>query len=471
MVTQAPPRTAILVAVLFVIASIALSLFVWSSLGGEIPLQPKGYRLHATFSNASQLNRNADVRIAGIPVGKVIEVKPAGLRTDATIELQPKFAPIPVDTHAILRQKTLLGETFVVLSPGNRKAEGVPEGGSLAEANVAPTQPLDRVLGVLDDKTRRDIEALFTGSAVAFRGRGDDLNDALGNLGPVTDQFSAILGILDHQRGSLRGLVRDSGRVLRTIGDHRDAVREIVTAGSQVVSATASRDAALTDTVRALAPLTGTLRTTSAAITHTAGIAGPLLHDLKPVVPLLAPALESIRTLTPQIEAVLGDLDVALPVAAKALPATAHLVKGLRPFIAVLYPATREITPIINLVSRYRKELVATVANAAAANQATSPGIGGKEVHYLRSMVPVTEESLVGYEKRPPSNRHNAYFAPGELANLRKGGLLAADCRNTANPQLVPVIGTGAPPCKVQPPWSFGGATRYFPHVERVPAR
>src|SRR4051812_9641113 len=285
MVTQAPPRAAILVAVVFVIASIALSLFVWSSLGGDIPLQPKGYRVHATFSNASQLNRNADVRIAGVTVGKVISVAPLGLRTDATIELQPRFAPIPVDTRAILRQKTLLGETFVVLTPGDKKAKKIPEGGSLADANVEPTQPLDRVLGVLDDRTRADIEHLFTGSAVAFRGRGDDLNDALGNLGPVTDQFSAILGILDHQRASLQGLIRDSGRVLRTIGDHRDAVREIVTAGGEVVSATARRDAALTDTVRALAPLTTTLRTTSNAVTRTAGIAGPLLHDLKPVAP------------------------------------------------------------------------------------------------------------------------------------------------------------------------------------------
>ena len=471
MVTQAPPRAAILVAVFFVIASVALSLFVWSSLGGVIPLQPKGYRFHATFENASQLSGNADVRIAGVNVGKVISVSPRGLRTDAVIELQPKFAPMPVDTRAILRQKTLLGETFVVLTPGSRDAKKIPEGGRLADANVADTQPLDRVLGVLDDKTRADIQSLFTGSAVAFKGRGGDLNDALGNLGPVTDQFAAIIGILDRQRGSLRGLIRDSGTVLRTIGEHRTAVRDFVTAGGEVAAATAGRDAALTATIRELAPLTHTLRTTSAAITHTAGIAGPVLHELRPVAPLLAPALNAVGTLTPQVEGVLGDLNDALPVAAKALPATAHLIRGLRPFIAVLYPATREITPIISLVKRYRKELVATVANSAAANQATSPGIDGKPVHYLRSLVPVTEEALVGYEHRLPSNRHNAYFAPGELANLGKGGLLASNCANTANPQTVPVIGAAPATCKLQPPWTFGGQTAYFPHVDRVPER
>ena len=103
---------------------------------------------------------------------------------------------------------------------------------------------------------------------------------------------------------------------------------------------------------------------------------------------------------------------------------------------------------------------------SAAANQATAPGLDGKPVHYLRTLVPITEEALVGYEQRLPSNRHNAYFAPGGLAKLADGGLLASDCRNTTNPQIVPVIGTGAPPCKQQPPWTFGGKTRYFPHVE-----
>ena len=36
---------------------------------------------------------------------------------------------------------------------------------------------------------------------------------------------------------------------------------------------------------------------------------------------------------------------------------------------------------------------------------------------------------------------------------------------------IVPVIGAGAPPCKLQPPWTFGGQTQYFPHVDRVPER
>jgi hypothetical protein len=33
----------------------------------------------------------------------------------------------------------------------------------------------------------------------------------------------------------------------------------------------------------------------------------------------------------------------------------------------------------------------------------------------------------------------------------------------------VPAAGTGAPPCKQQPPWTLDGQTRYYPHLERTP--
>ena len=469
MVTQSPARAAIAAALVFILASVALSLFVWSSLGGTLPLSPKGYRFEATFTNASQLQPNAAVRISGIDVGRVVAVQPAGLRTQATIELRARFAPVPADTRAVLRQKTLLGETFVTLSPGSAGAPKLAEGGRLPFANTEATQPLDRVLGLLDAPMRRDVRALFTGGERALRGRGGDLNAALGNLGPVSRDLDAMLAILDRQRVSVGGLVRDAGSVLRTVGDHRAALRELVTAAERVLSATAARDGALTATVDALGPLTGTLRTASAAVTHTARIAAPVLHELRPVAPLVAPALRATADLAPRVRAVLRELDATLPVAERALPATAHMVGALRPFVEVLYPATREITPIIALVKDYRRELVATMANVSAATQATSPGADGAPVHYLRALVPITEEASMGYAQRLPSNRHNAYFAPGGLARLGDGGLLASDCRNTANPQTVAPVGTGAPPCREQPPWTFAGTTAYYPHVQRVP--
>ncbi|MCW2968759.1 MAG: hypothetical protein JWM71_2531, partial [Solirubrobacteraceae bacterium] len=357
------------------------------------------------------------------------------------------------------------------LTPGSPGAPKLREGGRLADANIAPTQPLDRVLGVLDDRTRRNVQALFANGAMALRGRGADLNDALGELDPLTSDLSTMLRILDRQRRPVGSLVADAGALLNTVGDHQASLRSLVASAGQVLGATASRDRALTATVRELGPLVSQLRDTSSAVVTTSGLATPLLHQLRPVAPLVAPALRAVRTLAPQVKGVLGDLDRTLPVAGRALPAAAHLVDAIDPFVRVVYPATREITPVIDLVSAYRNELVATMANVGSALEATSPGAGGVPIHYLRTLVPFTEEAIVGYAQRLPSNRHNAYFAPGGLARLAEGGLLASDCRNTANPQTVPVVGSGAPACKQQAPWTFDGQTRYFPHLQRLPKK
>ena len=60
------------------------------------------------------------MRIAGVTVGKVIDksIDPQGNRTIATIQMQNKYAPVHQDARAILRAKTILGETYVELTPG-----------------------------------------------------------------------------------------------------------------------------------------------------------------------------------------------------------------------------------------------------------------------------------------------------------------------------------------------------------------
>src|SRR5439155_14529948 len=94
------------------------------------PLKPNGYRFKVGVPDAAQLAIQADVRTAGVSVGKVVQkdLYPGpGNRTVATIELDRRFAPLNRDAHAILRQKTLLGETYLELTPGTKAAGTVPE--------------------------------------------------------------------------------------------------------------------------------------------------------------------------------------------------------------------------------------------------------------------------------------------------------------------------------------------------------
>src|SRR5579884_1595940 len=118
MVKEAPSFGRIAAMVIFSLSCFALLLFLWVSFGGTIPLRPNQYELIVNFPKATTLAQQADVRISGVPVGKVhqLALDKGGDRTTVTLYIDPKFAPLPRDTTAILRQKTLLGETFVELS-------------------------------------------------------------------------------------------------------------------------------------------------------------------------------------------------------------------------------------------------------------------------------------------------------------------------------------------------------------------
>src|ERR687894_1876159 len=115
---SAPSAGRIALMVGFALSCFALLLFLWLAFGGPIPLKPKGYRVSASFAEASQLATEADVRISGVPVGKVKAIEPDAEtgRSLVTMELRAKYAPMPSDSRALLRQKTLLGETYVELT-------------------------------------------------------------------------------------------------------------------------------------------------------------------------------------------------------------------------------------------------------------------------------------------------------------------------------------------------------------------
>src|SRR3954453_8951519 len=128
---EGPSARRILAMVIFALSCFGLLTFLWISFGGSVPLKPKQYELTVNFPEATTIAEAADVRIAGGTAGKVPSKRLAkdANRTKVVLRIDPKFAPIPKDARAVLRQKTLLGETFVELSPGDTSAGGLPERG------------------------------------------------------------------------------------------------------------------------------------------------------------------------------------------------------------------------------------------------------------------------------------------------------------------------------------------------------
>ena len=170
---EAPTLGRMLMMVGFTLSCFGLLLFLWVSFGGPVPLKPKGYQFRVAFNEAPQLAIEADVRVAGIPVGKVRkkQLAPDGNATIATIELDREYAPVAEDANVVLRQKTLLGETYVELTLGNRKGRRIPEGGMLDVRNVKDTVELDEILNSLDPFTRQAYRTWQQSLAEGIEGR------------------------------------------------------------------------------------------------------------------------------------------------------------------------------------------------------------------------------------------------------------------------------------------------------------
>ncbi len=251
MIKQTPSIGRILAMVAFTLSCFGILVFLWLSFGGAVPLQPEGYRVTVEFPEATQLAQEADVRISGVPVGEVKTRTPnekTGL-TDTIIEIDARYAPLPRDTRAILRQKTLLGETYVELSPGrSRRGPLLDDGGELPRGQVADTVQLDEILRTFDPVTRQRFSTWFDQQGIAARGRAGEISAALAHLTPFAEETDEVLRVLRVQSTATRGLIRDTGEVFAALTERKGQLRELIRNSNRTWEAIASRDAQLADT-------------------------------------------------------------------------------------------------------------------------------------------------------------------------------------------------------------------------------
>ncbi|MEA2443628.1 MAG: phospholipid/cholesterol/gamma-HCH transport system substrate-binding protein, partial [Thermoleophilales bacterium] len=250
---DAPSVGRILAMVVFALSCFGILTFLWISFGGSLPLKPKDYQLTVNFPEATTLAEAADVRIAGVSVGKVRSkaLDKAGNRTKVILKIDAKYAPLPRDTRAILRQKTLLGETFVELSPGRRSSGTLIDGGTLASGQVEPTVELDEILRIFDPATKRAFRSWVQESAKTVAGTApEDLNSALGNLAGFAQDGAGVLQVLDTQSTAVRRLIANTGVVFGALNKRNGQLRQLIVNSDRTFSATQAEQVALADTFR-----------------------------------------------------------------------------------------------------------------------------------------------------------------------------------------------------------------------------
>jgi phospholipid/cholesterol/gamma-HCH transport system substrate-binding protein len=513
---QAPSLGRILIAVGFALSCFGLILFLWVAFGGPIPLRPESYRITAYFPEATQLAQESDVRIGGVSVGKVktVALAPPEDRvngkdtTEAVMEIQPEYAPISTDARAILRQKTLLGETYVELTSGTepggtpapvslgsaatatdtsgQDVKSIPEGGTLGISRTQEATQIDEIFNALDQQTRTAFQDWLQNSAKAIKGRGLDLNDAFGNVGPFASDAANILSILHRQQQAVDGLVRDTGTVFNALSERDGELAGAITGSNDTFAALASEKQALQQTFQILPTFQHESRLTLARLDQFQGNTDPLVKKLIPAASDISPTLHSVRRLSGPLKSLFVDLNPLLDAAKTGLPAARDFIAKLRPTLAALDPFLANLNPVVGFLNTYKKDVTNWMSNPetgfAELDPKSDPGAGHPRFS-LRVATYFSPESLSIYPTRLNTNRGAAYFPPnGIIAQgaAKKGIFPNWDCKNldyppvgTPNPDEDPLVngqtkpdinggkppGLGFAPCFIEKnfPAKYGG--------------
>jgi ABC-type transporter Mla subunit MlaD len=455
MQTRAPDAGKIALAVAFALSCFALLLFLWVSFGGPTPFSAQSYRFTAYFPEATQLGKESDVRISGVSVGKVKEIALAPPQqringrdlTEATIEIEPRFAPVSAQSRAILRQKTLLGETYVELAPGSAgdpvalgdsgsetDAESIPDGGSLGLAQVEEAAQVDEIFNAVDAETRQAARQWAAGTAASVRGRALDINDSLGNLAPFVDDAARITRLVRGQRPEVARLIRDGGAVLEAISRDEADLRGAITGTEATLGGLADANEALAESIQILPTFEQEATLTLARLDDLQRSARPVVRELLPVADDVPPTLRSARRLAPSLRQLFLDLDPVLDAAATGLPATRRLLGGLAPLLDAIDPLLANLNPVIRYLFAYRNIVTAFLTGPPLGVTNTLPQIAGQPAprHYLRILSYVSRETLSVHPARLDSNRGNAYVQPrGYIDHPSELAFENFDCKNT----------------------------------------
>jgi virulence factor Mce-like protein len=518
---RAPTLTNLLVIVVFVLACFGLLLFLWESFGGPVPLKPKGYRIRIDFPNGLQLSEQADVRISGVPVGRVVSLKPSIGETEATLEIEPRYAPIPSTMHAILRQKTLLGETYVQLTPAGTRDPFIPDGGKLSDSQVEPSVTLDQILSTFNPRTRAYFRLWQQSWAESFRGRGEDINSFFASLEPFIFSTNKLVGLLAAQEGAVTALIHNTGVVFNALGGRDRQLEGLLVNGQRTFSAAAESSQSFANAFRALPAFESSSETALRELDRFANVSNPYLEQFRASEVQLTPTVQALIPFSSNFKDLLTALAGWTQASKVGVPAFEQVLSLTTPVLRELTPELRNLNPFLQYLGDYEPELQAFFANATAATQASEgnenvSGVGGPapHQHYLRGMAVVVPETLAVYQQPIGTNRANPYPHPGVFSTLASGlpVFSSSFCANSAPaltgppnqyvsqtliqqlrgepfevevkseltgkperklfPAGVPVANkpghaneVAAPSCRQQGPFTFNGKTSQFPQV------
>jgi virulence factor Mce-like protein len=286
---------------------ISLSGLLWLAIntGQRFGPLPPAYNVSFTVQDADGLVEGDDVRIAGIPVGKVLTVRtaPDGAGVTLGIDRGKGYDPIFTDATVLIRPKSLLGEKYVDMQRGSSNVE-VPDGGSIPKSQAASQVEVDQVLNNSDPATRKALSTDLQSLGVGLDGRGTDLNATLPELQQISEHLSNVSSRFKDRSAQIDHILVDTDTILSTLADEHAQLAQLIQSADAVTGTIATNDQHLANLINngsstiarlniayALQNNDQNIRTatqnTPAVLSHTNTFLSLVNHKLDTVVPSL----------------------------------------------------------------------------------------------------------------------------------------------------------------------------------------
>lgn len=238
---------------------------------------PTDYVLKIVSEDASGLYPGSDVMIAGAKAGSVrdISLNGQGLAL-ITTQIDPAFTPVHRDAAVSIRPKSLLGEMYVSLNPG-QSGDTLSTGATLPRIQANRSTDLEQVVSTFDDPTRQKLQTVIVELGGGVAGRGPQVNQSLPYGRKDLNDLAAVADTLAQHDQDLKVVIQDLDTVLGELAqsDRRQQLGALIQNTQLLLDNLVQQEAqikqALTKTNAALDKLQAGLNGTGPNLSNIAG--------------------------------------------------------------------------------------------------------------------------------------------------------------------------------------------------------
>lgn len=155
------------------------------------------------------MERGAKVKLRGVEVGRVGDVKGDGERVSLQLQLfRDQVRHVPANVEAQIRSTTVFGAKFVdLIYPDKPSAKPVSAGAVLRSRNVSTevNTVFDNLVDLLGHIDSAKLNAVLTAWADALRGRGQSIGEAITATNQVLQAVNPLMPTAQRDWQSLKG--------------------------------------------------------------------------------------------------------------------------------------------------------------------------------------------------------------------------------------------------------------------------